>query len=235
MDCRASGNAHGGAGAAFLQTGTPTRPHALLLRRAGGSRRAWPEPPRPSRPAQRIIGGHWISRRSSAPSRWPTKSGPTTSPRRAERLTRKSPRNAGRTHHPSRHEHLHRPHHSGGRLNARTTEPLVESSSSMGRPGCATNQCHPSRSSGRPTPMPETSAWRAKGLIGEVLSLARPRKTTAARHRAGERGGCAAGSKPSACPALLVDHVVTSGGVMHDQTFWRGLQRRFRRHECQRL
>jgi propionate CoA-transferase len=115
------------------------------------------------------------------------------------------------------------PVHSGGRLNARTTEPLVERIELDGQTWL------------RYKPLPIHVAliratyadargnliMEGEGLIGEVLSLAQ-----AAKNHGGlviAQVKCLMNALPDPksirVPGILVDHIVTSGGVMHEQTF----------------
>ncbi len=115
------------------------------------------------------------------------------------------------------------PVHGGGMLNARTTEPLVERIELDGQTWL------------RYKPMPiHVALIRAtyadargnlsmdkEGLIGEVLPIAQAAKN---------HGGIVIAQvesivdqlpdpKSVRVPGILVDYIVTSGGVMHDQTF----------------
>lgn len=115
------------------------------------------------------------------------------------------------------------PIHSGGRLNARTTEPLVERMELDGQTWL------------RYKPMPIHVAliratyadargnlsMECEGLISEVLPMAQAAKN---------HGGIVIAQvesivdqmidpKSVRVPGILVDYIVTSGGVMHDQTF----------------
>ncbi len=115
------------------------------------------------------------------------------------------------------------PIHSGGRLNARTTEPLVERMELDGQTWL------------RYKPMPIHVAliratyadargnlsMECEGLISEVLPMAQAAKN---------HGGIVIAQVESVVdqmidpksvrvPGILIDYIVTSGGVMHDQTF----------------
>ena len=115
------------------------------------------------------------------------------------------------------------PIHSGGKLNARTTEPLVERLELDGQTWLRYKPApiHVALIRATYADARGNLSMEGEGLIGEVLSLAQAAKN---------HGGIVIAQVESVVdqicdpksvrvPGALVDYIVTSAGVMHEQTF----------------
>lgn len=115
------------------------------------------------------------------------------------------------------------PRNGGGRLNARTVEPLVELISLDGEDWLRykTMPVHVALIRATYADARGNLSMECEGLISEVLPIAQ-----AARNHGGiviaqveSVVDQIADPKSVRVPGILVDYIVTSGGVMHDQTF----------------
>jgi propionate CoA-transferase len=115
------------------------------------------------------------------------------------------------------------PIHSGGMLNARTTEPLVERLELDGQMWLRYKPVpiHVALIRATYADFRGNLSMEGEGLIGEVLSLAQAAKNNGGLVIAQVESIVDVLPDPKAVrvPGILVDHLVTSGGVMHDQTF----------------
>lgn len=115
------------------------------------------------------------------------------------------------------------PIHSGGKLNARTTEPLVERLELDGQTWLRYKPVpiHVALIRATYADTRGNLSMEGEGLIGEVLSLAQAAKNHGGLVIAQVESVVDVLPDPKAIrvPGILVDHLVTSGGVMHDQTF----------------
>jgi propionate CoA-transferase len=115
------------------------------------------------------------------------------------------------------------PIYSGGKLNARTTEPLVERLELDGQTWLRYKPVpiHVALIRATYADARGNLSMEGEGLIGEVLSLAQAAKNHGGFVIAQVESVVDALPDPKAVrvPGILVDHLVTSGGVMHDQTF----------------
>src|SRR5262249_198911 len=115
------------------------------------------------------------------------------------------------------------PRQTGGRLNARTTEPIVELITLDGEEWLRYKSFPVTVALIRATYADARGnlSMECEGLISEVLPIAQ-----AARNHGGiviaqveSMVDRIIDPKSVRVPGILVDYIVTSGGVMHDQTF----------------
>lgn len=115
------------------------------------------------------------------------------------------------------------PLQSGGRMNARTTEPLVERLELDGQPWLRYKPVpiHVGLVRATYADARGNLSMDCEGLVGEVLPIAQAAKNHGGIVIAQVEAVVDQLPDPKAVrvPGILVDHVVTSGGLQHDQTF----------------